>query len=297
MTDLHLDDAAFEQQLRAVLAELAPDGAPGSLRSVVAAVPRRGVRQGPGRGRSLLAVIGLAAAVVVAVAGIGLLTGQRLILPPGVSPTGGVPTAVPSSSPETASLTFRVLTPDGSMATKDQVIAVDDVMSARLRAYGIGNFSSSSGDDRITFEVLLEQADPPSVAALRDLLGATGAFSISLLGTDPVDVGAHVTAPPLVTGDAVTDARTGTDQTGGPTLELTFSAPASAAVAEATRAHVGEFLAIALDGVAVAVPIINAEIPDGRVSISLAGDDTAPARLAAILQSGPLPLPVEAVTP
>ena len=122
-------------------------------------------------------------------------------------------------------------------------------------------------------------------------------FSIALLGADPVDVGAHVTAPPLVTGDAVTDARTGTNQAGTPTLDLTFDAAGSAALADATRTHVGEYLAVALDGIAVTVPVINEEIPDGRLQITFASDDTTPARLAPILSSGPLPLPVEAVTP
>ena len=43
--------------------------------------------------------------------------------------------------------------------------------------------------------------------------------------------------------------------------------------------------------------MINEEISDGRVQISFAGDDTTPARLAATLQGGLLPLPVEVVTP
>ena len=46
MTDLRVDDAAFEQELRGVLADLAPNAAPGSLRSAVAAVPARAGRRG-----------------------------------------------------------------------------------------------------------------------------------------------------------------------------------------------------------------------------------------------------------
>ena len=183
------------------------------------------------------------------------------------------------------------------MATKAQVDAVESVMDARLHAYGVGTFSSSASDDRITYEVLLPQGDATTVDSLREVLGTTGVFSIALLGADPVDVGARVTVPPLVTGDDVTDARTGVDQSGTPTLDLTFDATAAAAVADATRTHVGEYLAVALDGVAITVPIINSEIPDGRLQLSFATDDTTPARLAPILQSGPLPLPVEAVTP
>jgi preprotein translocase subunit SecD len=295
MTGLAHDDTRFEQDLRAVLADLAPDAAPASLRAAVAAVPGRRERQAPGRGRALIAVLGLAAAVVVAVAGIGLLTGPRSILPAGDLPTGGVPTAVPSPSAATATLTFRVLTPDGTTATKAQVLSVESVMEARLQAYGIGPSSSSGGDDRITFEVPLPSADPASLASVRDLLGTTGAFSIALLGPNPLEPGEPVTGPPLFTGEAVTDARIGTDQNGIPTLDLTVDARAAAALASATGGHVGDYLAIALDGVAVAVPVINDEITGGQIQVSFAADDTTAARLAAILQAGPLPLPVEQV--
>ena len=104
MTDLRVDDAAFERQLRSVLAELAPDAAPGSLRSAVASVPGRAVRRGPVRARALLAVAGLAAALVLVVTSIGLVGGP----PPGLPGTGrptsaSVPTAVPSPSPAMAS--------------------------------------------------------------------------------------------------------------------------------------------------------------------------------------------------
>ena len=95
------------------------------------------------------------------------------------------------------------------------------------------------------------------------------------------------TAPPLVTGDAVTDARTGVDQAGTPTLDLTFDATAAAALADATRTHVGEYLAIALDGVAITVPVINEEIPDGRSRSRFATDDTTAGAARADRAVGP----------
>ena len=307
MTDPAPDDVRFEQRLRDVFADLAPATAPASLRAAVAAVPARRAGHAPGRARLLVAAIGLAAAVVLAVAGFGLL-GGRPVGPAIAPPTGGAPSASASPSPAGVTLTFRVVTPDGSMATKDQVLAVEDVMTARLQAYGIGTFSSSGGDDRITFDVPLPSADPTSTTSLRELLGATGSMSMVLLGANPLNLGDHVTGAPLFTGDAVTDARVGTDQGGTPTLDLTLDATAAAALADATRTHVGEYLAVALDGKAVSTPVINEEITDGHVQISFAGDGTTPGRLAAILQAGlalrtpgtyrgTLPMPVEAITP
>ena len=170
-------------------------------------------------------------------------------------------------------------------------------MKARLHAYGIETFSTSGSDDRITFEVPLPDANPRSIAAVRDLLEPTGAFSVGLLGATPLEPGDRVDGPPLFTGDAVTVARIATNGSGGPTLDLTVDAPAATALANATRGHVGEYLVVALDGVAVAAPMINEEVLDGGLQFGFAGDDPTAARLAAILQSGPLPLPVEAVTP
>ena len=98
MTGLRSRRHRFEQDLRAVLADLAPDAAPASLRAAVAAVPGRQERRAPGRGRALVAVLGVAAAVVVAVAGIGLADRARPVLPAGVS-DGGEPTASPARRP------------------------------------------------------------------------------------------------------------------------------------------------------------------------------------------------------
>ena len=296
MTD-HPDDAAFEQQLREVLADFAPDSAPESLGMAVAALPRQLRRPRPLRARTYLAVAGLAAAVVIVVASIGLVTGPRPDLPGTARPAPtDEPTATATPSPETAALTFRVLTPDGSTATKAQVDAVASVMRARLVGYGIYSYSVWSGADRITMPLRggTRVRRPTRYA---QLLGTPGVFSIVLLGAAPVSVGAQVTAPPLVTGDAVTDALTDHDQDGHPTLDLTLDAAAAADLADATRAHVGEYLGIALDGVAIAVPVIESEIPDGHLQLSFAIDDMTPTWLTPILQSGPLPLPVEAVTP
>ncbi len=76
MTDPAPDDVRFEQRIRDVFADLAPATAPASLRAAVAAVPARGAGQAHGRARLLLAAMGLAAAVVVAIAGIGLFGGR-----------------------------------------------------------------------------------------------------------------------------------------------------------------------------------------------------------------------------
>ena len=258
MTDLRLDDAAFEQQLRAVLADLAPDVAPGSLRRRWPPCPREPDAAAPPRA-GLPCRAGLAAAVAGRVAAIGLVAGPRprparyrLARP------GDVPTAVPSPRRD-GELTFDVVTPDGSMATK-QVLAVEDVMDARLHAYGVGLFSSSASDDRITYEIPIPQGTRRRSTRCARCSGRRARSRSRCWARTPW-TSAPVTVPPLVTGDAVTDARTGGDQSRDATLDLTFDATGSAAVADATRTHVGEYLAIALDGVAITVPVIDERDP------------------------------------
>ena len=294
MTDRRLDEGAFERALRATLDDLAPHATPAALRAAVAAVPVRPQGRLAARSRTLFATVGMAAALVIAVAGIGFVAGMRLP-DGGLSPAGSLPPASPTPGP--ATFTVRVVPADGSTATKSQVQAVSDVLSTRLAAYGLGSFSSSASDDEITIDVP-GMVDARSRDAIGSLLRSAGSFSIGQpVATPPAELD-HVTGPVLLTGVSITDSRVGTDQLGNPTLDLTLAAPAAAAFADATRTHIGEYLPIALDGVAVAVPVIQAPIPDGQLQIEFAADDRlSAAQLAAIIRGGPLPLPVEVVTP
>ena len=209
MTDPAPDDVRFEQRIRDVFADLAPATAPASLRAAVAAVPGRRAGQAPGKARLLVAAMGLAAAVVIAIAGIGLLGGRLPVGPAVAPPTGGVPSAAPSPSPAAVTLTFDVMTPDGSMATKAQTDAVGSVMQERLRDYGIGTFATSYSDDRITFDVALpsdaiRRRSPPCATC-----SAPPARSRSVLAGRELRSSRATpsTGAPLFTGDAVTDAR------------------------------------------------------------------------------------------
>ena len=83
-------------------------------------------------------------------------------------------------------------------------------------------------------------------------------------------------------------------------MDFTLGPEATSLFADYTAAHVGEYFAIALDGRAISVPVINSAIPDGKVQISSGGiggyaEDEAQ-RLVAILHSGALPFPLREVT-
>jgi preprotein translocase subunit SecD len=204
-------------------------------------------------------------------------------------------------------LTFRVVPPDGSTPSKPQVNAVGDVMSARLDAYreavsgqrnvnGLGSYSMAAQDGRLAFEIEWP-VDAASEATFRSLLGTTGIFTVGQPVATPPAIGQQVTGAPLLTAQAIESAALGTDQLGNPTLDLTLTPEAATAFGGATSAHVGDYLPVALDGKAVTVPVIMSAITDGRLQLSFDAAETSAAWLAALLQSGPLPLPVEDITP
>ena len=265
MTDV-FDEPRFEQDLRAVLVDLAPDAAPGVAARGGGAPCLLDARASPRpAGGLLIAVVGLAAAVVIAVVGIGLVGGRLPVGPAVAPPTGGVPSAVPSPSPAAVTLTFDVVTPDGSMATKTQTDAVGSVMAARLRAYGIGTFSSSYSDDRITFEMALLGTRARHRSPRCATCSASPARSRSgSLGATALEPGDRVEGSPLFTGDAVTAARLAANGSGAPTLVPGAGCAGRDGAGGRHAEHVGEYLVIALDGRAVAAPMINEEIVDGR---------------------------------
>ena len=181
---------------------------------------------------------------------------------------------------------------------RTQVDAVESVMEARLHAYGVGTFSSSASDDRITYEVPLPQGDATTVDALREVLGTTGAFSIALLGADPRGRRAP-TSPPAARHwgrrhrradrhrpERDAHARPDVRRRGGRGHRRRH--PDARGRVPRDRARRGRDRRAGHQ---------RARSSTGASQLSFATDDTTPARLAPILQSGPLPLPVEAVTP
>lgn len=95
-------------------------------------------------------------------------------------------------------------------------------------------------------------------------------------------------------GEAITDARVDIDSTGFnlPRISLTFNAKGARQFAELTRKHVGEQLAIVLDGEVLSAPRINEAILDGRAEITGQFTFEEASLLSLALRSGSLPAPM-----
>jgi preprotein translocase subunit SecD len=160
--------------------------------------------------------------------------------------------------------------------------------------------ATASPPDRLVVELpTLAAAD---VLRLRLLISTTGRLDFVPFGQTPMETGQTVDLaanPPLFSGDPVAGASLGTNQTGGPTVDITLKPAGAKRFADYTAAHVGDFFVIALGGRVLTAPVIREAIRGGEVRISLNGTDGDPVaaaqNLATVLRFGQLPFPLHEI--
>jgi hypothetical protein len=234
---------------------------------------------------------------------IALVVGALVLVQNTLGPASPRSTATPAPTATGAQERWFVVLPAELTLSKGEASLATDVLDARMRALGYGNFSSFGGYG-IGFEMAPDgSASAPSDEATRRVLTATGHLEIVPL--PPADYGdgglvAEVGKPlpkqePALFGwDGIESFAAGTDQQSRTTLVMTLKPTARQAFAEYTAAHASESIALVIDGVVASVPIINEPIPGGEVAISSGGapGSTEEQRFrewAAILIGGMLP--------
>ncbi len=80
-----------------------------------------------------------------------------------------------------------------------------------------------------------------------------------------------------------------------PIVALTFNKEGADLFAQITREHVGEILAIFLDGQIISAPVIQTEISDGQAVITGIGNPEEARELTSNLKFGALPVPIELI--
>ena len=169
------------------------------------------------------------------------------------------------------------------------------IIDNRVNGTGVAEpVVTTQGSDRVVVE-LPGVSDPESV---RKLVGQTGRLDfipIPATVTPPAE-GTKIDYPPLFSGEEVTSATIGTDQTGQRTVDFTLTGKGQKLFGDHTASHVGQYFAIALDGVVISAPRINEPIPNGQVQISAGGvggfSIKEATNLVTILKFGSLPFPV-----
>lgn len=174
-------------------------------------------------------------------------------------------------------------------AVTDRAIVI---LRDRLRALGV---------DSPTFKVgACIEIETPITAddtAIQAAVLGTGRLEIIPVPADQIDSVKIGGAPPvgvqpLVAGADITSSEVGIAAgTNQPTLTILLSDAGSAAMATWTTAHVGEMLALAVDGVVVGVPTVDEPITAGEVQLTLTAEPLpVPLRtIGAMIESGPLP--------
>jgi hypothetical protein len=279
--------------------------APATLRDALERVPDAAVtghsRTGRERsGGSTWGLLGLAAVLAIGGA-VAVAVGQRgpSVMPAVVSSEAPSATAPSASTPAVATrLTYEVVWSDLTPENEDELAAIETRLGSRLEATGLVGYTVGRVDGRLTVD-LPAGVDPDPI---RRLLGQSGEAAFVPLGDTLAregDVLDLTRLDPLFESDGVSGAAVGADQTGKRVVTIQLSPAAAEAFRAWTADHIGSYFAITIDGVVVAVPVINSEIPGGSVEIGKGDidgwDAVAAAELVAVLEYGPLPVPIREV--
>jgi hypothetical protein len=285
-----MDDRDLEARLSTHLHRRFDDAQPSpdlvrGVEQVVATRPRQldlSVRRVRGRMRLGYSLTAAAAAIVVlaiAATNLGIHLGPN---------AGAGPSPSPSSPIER---TFIVLPASPEVPSKAESTVAGNVLMARLRALGVGTFTMGGGYG-MTF---ILPASGPADDLIRAVLAAPGSVRFIPIPSGDPTVVAGQTLPPtgaeLFGSEGVASIKDGTDQNGNPALDVELTPAGERTFADWTPQHVGEQLAIVLDGRVVSAPIILAPIR-GTIQISNESSSagvTLDAATRAILMGGILP--------
>ncbi len=288
-----MDDRDLEAGLRAHLhqrfdAAQPPPELVSAVQQVIATPARRIVLPQLRTGRFRLGwpVVAVALGLAVIVLG-GLRFGG--VLDPGLGDATPSPTAATPVARD-----FIVLPRSVTEPSKTQTSVANEVLGARLRALGVANLMSASGD-AIHFSL---PAEGPPDEAIRAVLGATG--EVAFVPLPPEDYGdggfiAEVGRPlprdePALFGwEGIASLEQSTDEQARPTMLVRLKPAARDLFATYTRTHIGDSFAILVDDEVVVVPIVNEPITGGEVMVSGGIDAGTFERTVAILAGGVLP--------
>lgn len=200
------------------------------------------------------------------------------------------PSAEPSSS-EPAGNAYSICPAGGALPAAeitDRAIAILRERLARLEI----------DEPTFSLEACLEVETPIAAdhAAAQAAVLGTGLVELIPVAAGVTDVQVGSATPDgvqaIAGGADITSAEVRTPaDTGLRTLVVGLSDTGSAAVAGWTRLHLGERLALVVDGVVIALPTVTSPITTGRIEVAFTGDALPiPLRtVAAMIESGPLP--------
>ncbi len=211
------------------------------------------------------------------------------------------------------------LKPEAARRVQEQAIKQNiTTLHNRINELGVAEpVIQQQGVDRIVVQLPGVQ----DTAKAKDILGRTATLELRLVdestegqaaerGTSAVPFGSErylerdgraviVKREVLLTGENLTDAQAGFDDTQQPAVHLTLDAKGSRIFRDVTRDNIGKRMAIILfekgKGEVVTAPVIRGEIGGGRVQISGAMTSVEANDTALLLRAGSLAAPMEII--
>jgi preprotein translocase subunit SecD len=193
-----------------------------------------------------------------------------------------------------------ILTPKTS-ADKTAMDRALTVINNRVNGLGVSEATVQLENDNKA--ILVQLPGVRDAKSALDALGSTGQLEFVEVASLPATIAADVkdgyilpkgSYKAVLKGDVVTQATAGasTDKLkpGQFEVEMTFNSVGTSAWRDITTRNIGKQIAIVLDGRVQSAPVVNSVIPDGKSVISGSFTADEATRLAAVLQSGALPV-------
>lgn len=204
-----------------------------------------------------------------------------------------------------SALTYKIETgtlPAGVDAA-ESVASLRDVVERRVNLFGVREPTVTTEFSRLSNEwrLIVELPGVTDVTAAEKMIGETPVLDFRTQKKDAANLTSSSSVLSFInnfeqsrlTGRYLDKAGLVFDQTTNqPKVELTFNEEGAKLFAEITKAHIGEPIAIFLDGLPISSPKVNEEITGGKAVIS--GNFTIEEARALVgrLNAGALPLPV-----
>lgn len=190
-----------------------------------------------------------------------------------------------------------------SIEIADSMATLKNVIEARVNAFGVSEpivqtEESTLGDEKV-HKLIVELPGVKETDKAIELIGQTPVLEFELLKaatSTNASTSEAVLIPTGLTGRYITTAQVEYDgQTSRPQIGIVFNKEGGDLFAKITKEHVGEQLAILLDGQIITAPVIQGEIIGGKASITGQYSIQEANKLARSLKYGALPVSIELI--
>lgn len=175
--------------------------------------------------------------------------------------------------------------------------SLKNVIDRRVNSLGVAEPVIQTGKIGDKHTLIVELPGVSDVERAKELIGQTAQLKFAT--TLGIDETGNITAPDeatVLTGKELQRADVAFDeQTGFPTVKLTFNDEGRKKFAEATKNNIGQPIYILLDQQIISAPTVQSEIPNGEAVISGDFDIVQARELSTLLNGGALPVSIKLI--